>query len=286
MPVPRRSLVIGAALLVVGCTGDPRIDVPDDATPRARSSADAGQDPLLARAAAALTGLGDVVAAHDDTQWRAAALAQIDDQIARCNSADPFAAPSPVHSAAPESFASVPEAVGSVVSTLRGCADEAPDEAHRLLFVSAAAATQGLTNTAAVPGEGSEPTAIASVRAGDQLALTHVWALIQGLELGLGRLSSSDPLRARLAERLPAAKLLRSELLGNRPSPSQPAAFAMPGPMSTPDEIRAGWQQLEVRVLEGLVLRSVALAGDTTWAAQVAAVQACGARVPRWPGWE
>ncbi|NHB83876.1 DUF4439 domain-containing protein [Tessaracoccus sp. HDW20] len=79
---------------------------------------------------------------------------------------------------------------------------------------------------------------------------------------------------------------LRAVLTGE--PPEQPAAFELPNPMTTPDEIRAAWAQLETNLLDGYA-RLVAASDDPRWRtamlAQIAPVQALGGRLGPWPGW-
>ena len=108
----------------------------------------------------------------------------------------------------------------------------------------------------------------------------------------MGRLDDDDELATLGAARLAAAKGLRNELRDALPGqpPTQPAAFELPTPMTTREEIRAGWGGLEVAVLEGLG-RVVAAGGPDVerWLdlmiAQTDEVAAVGQPLTRWPGW-
>ena len=70
--------------------------------------------------------------------------------------------------------------------------------------------------------------------------------------------------------------------------PDEPAAFALPNEMSTPDEIRSGWAALETNLLGGYA-RLVASSDEEGWRTamltQVGPVQSVGGRLGFWPGW-
>lgn len=281
MTLARRTLLLGALLACAGCTGDPTVKVPDGAEPRSRTTEEPVQAPSLARAAALIAGLREEIATADAGPWREAALAQCDAQLARFNSVNPFGEPDPIFTPPPAS--------GDAVEGLVKLAQQAEEASDRLLFLSAAVATKGLEQRDSVPEAGAEPTHVETLRGQVPVALSHVWALIYGLEMGLGRLSSDDPLRDQGSQRLAEAKTLRNDLRTRLegPAPSQPPAFDLATPMSTPDEIRQGWAALEVQLLESLVLLSAeAGAKDTLWEEQVARAQGLGGRIPRWPGWD
>lgn len=286
MLLPRRRLLLGTLVVLVGCTSDPTVDAPSDVPPRAQPSTAPAQDPLQSRAAAALAGVRVAVEALPASTWCTAALVQLDDQLAHLNSAQALLDPDPIFTPTPTPVNDLAAGLRSAVETLRGCAQGAPDEAHRLLYISCAAATLALQDQRVLPGEGGSPSPLDGVRGERELVLSHMWALIYGMELGLGRLPAKDPLRELLRQRLAAARTLREAIVGDEPAPPQPASFQMPNPMSTPAEIHTAWGHLEANLLEALVLRAANRPEDAHWVAQVAAVHAAGGRVPRWPGWE
>ena len=235
--------------------------------------------------AALLAGVRELVAKEPTDDWRTAALAQCDDQLARINSVNPFASPDPVFEPQPESAASLDEAIAAVVDACSAAAHREEAPSTRLLLISIAAATRGLTKRNLVPGEGAEPSPVETLSDQQYAALTHVWALVYGLESSLGRARNDKALREELSKRLASAQSLRDELRRGLTAPSQPPAFQLPGPISTSAEIRSVWRTLEVRLLEALVLLAAEQPDDDHWSAQLQHTQAIGGRVPRWPGW-
>ncbi|NLE97223.1 MAG: hypothetical protein GX596_04450 [Propionibacterium sp.] len=289
MVLARRTLLLGGALGLVGCTGSPTIDVDPSATPHVQVDEEPQQHPTLASAAALVGGLRAQLEAAAPGAWRDAALAQCDAQLARFNSPAPLGEPEPIFSPEAGRFSDLPTAVTDTVSGLVACADEAPHVAERVLFLSAAAATSGLADTESMPGEGAEPTFFETLESQWPVALGHTWALVYGLETALGRARPDDGLRDSLRARLTSAKSLRNHLREHIDgvAPSQPASFALPTAMSTPEEVASGWAELEVRLLEGLVLLAADDGGASDlWRPQVVQAQAAGGRIPRWPGWD
>ncbi|WP_297752216.1 hypothetical protein [uncultured Tessaracoccus sp.] len=285
MDVPRRSVLVGAVLCLAACAPDPTIEEPDGAPSRAQAAAAPKQSESLAKVAALLAGVRELVAKEPEDAWRAAALAQCDDQLARINSVNPFASPDPVFEPQPESAASLDEAIAAVVDACSAAAHREEAPSTRLLLISIAAATRGLAKRDLIPGEGAEPSPVETLSDQQYTALTHVWALIYGLEACLGRTRNDKALREELSTRLASAQSLRDELRRGLTTPSQPPAFELPGPISTSDEIRSVWRTLEVRLLEALVLLAAEQPDDDRWAAQLQRAQAVGGRIPRWPGW-
>lgn len=285
MDVPRRSLLFGSALCLAACAPDPTIQEPDGAPSRAQASEAPKQPEALAKVAALLAGVRELVAKEAEGAWRAAALAQCDDQLARINSVNPFADPEPVFEPQPVSAVNLDAAIAAVVDACSAAAHREEAPSTRLLLISIATATRGLTKRDRIPGEGAAPSPVETL--GDQryAALTHVWALIYGLEACLGRARSDKALREELTTRLASAQALRDELRRGLTAPSQPPAFRLPSPISTSAEIRSVWRTLEVRLLEALVLLAAEAPENTLWETQLQRTQAVGGQVPRWPGW-
>ena len=285
MDITRRSMLVGAALVVAGCAPDPTVDSPDDAPTRAQPSEAPSQPASFAKVAALLTAVRGHVEAADEGPWRAAALAQCDDQLARLNSLNPFSEPEPVFTpqaaSTPDLQHAIDAAVGACVQGARG--EEAAST--RLLLCSIAAATSGLRKPEVLPGEGTGPSPVETLHDQRYAALTHVWALIHGVEAGLGKVRGDEGLSKALSARLATAKALRDELRAGLRASSQPAAFALPGDMTSNDGVRTAWRTLEVRLLEALVLLAAEEPDDQHWASQVTHAQAVGGRIPRWPGW-
>lgn len=285
MDVPRRSVLVGAALCLAACAPEPTIQEPDDAPSRAQAAEAPEQPESLALVAARLAGVREHVAKAPEDAWRAAALAQCDDQLARVNSVNPFASPDPVFEAQPESAANLDAAIAAVVDACSAAAHREEAPSTRLLLISIATATRGLAKRNLLPGEGAEPSPVETLSDQQYAALTHVWALMYGLEACLGRARDDKALREELTTRLASAQSLRDELRRGLTTPSQPPAFHLPGPINTAAEIRSVWRTLEVRLLEALVLLTAERPDEDHWAAQVQRTQAVGGRIPRWPGW-
>lgn len=285
MKIARRALLIGAACLVSGCVGDPRIKVRSDATRRVQEPQSPKQLGELAKVASCVGAVRMHVEQSKAGSWRTAVLAQCDDQLARLNSVNPFTDPDPVFSPTAATSPNLQAAITTAAETCVREAQRLEEPSLRLLLLSIAAATRGVANTAVTPAEGTAPSPVAVLRDQHRVALTHVWALIYGIESALGNIHSKDPLFEPLTARLASAKTLRDALRSEVTDPSQPASFSLPGTMSTPDEIRAMWQTLEVNLLEALVLLAAQSPGDDHWVAQLQQTQSIGGRIPRWPGW-
>lgn len=318
MPTNRRGflavLACTPALAVAACTPDPTIEGgPAQAyspTPTAPL-----QSPEAKRASSAVSTLQATVAAAAAGTWPeapagwAAGLVAVGQQctahLDRLLSADPlvseqertFEAPA---AAAPAltSYAAANQALAEVtkkaVAELSACVTRAESQPLRLLYASLASATRAAAAPAlaGAPGPGSpirfpDTTPEASV----VVALSHVWALVNGLEIGLGRLPAKDPLRPRGTARLDQVRQLRLDLRDAMAKPAeQDVAYELPNRMRTAGEIIAGWAALELGVLDGLArLVAASPAESAPWLSsllgQVGHVQAWGGKLPVWPGW-
>ncbi|MHA6525344.1 hypothetical protein [Tessaracoccus sp. G1721] len=305
----RRAVLL--ALALTGCGLDPTIS--GSMPPAPEPAPEPTQAPEVALAAVSVAGLaGEIEAARSAADppagypaWADAAGAALGGILERLRAVDPVAGGEPAFQeeapppSTPGSFAdaeaSIAAASAAAEAPLREAALAAQGQPLRLLLASAACTARSLAAVATPSVEGdSSPRHFqgTTVAASLPIALSHVWALIYGLGVGLGRLDDDDPLAALGAARLAAAKELRNELRDALPGspPTQPAAFDLPTPMSTSDEIRAGWGGLEVSVLEGLG-RVVAAGGPGVerWLdlmiAQTDDVAAVGQPLTRWPGW-
>lgn len=169
---------------------------------------------------------------------------------------------------------------------------EAGTQPERLLYASLGASAAS-NRGAGVPVDagGGDPirfpdtTADASL----QVALTHAWALLHGLEVALGRLpdgAAHDRAGARLGRARTLRNDLRERLTGD--VPAQEISYELPTDMSTPEEIASGLALLESRMLDALA-RLVAAGPDDAWydamIAQVTEVRSWGGTLPTWPGW-
>lgn len=293
MRITRRSLLGVAALTLTGCAGAPTIQFPS-----VEPLPDAEQESWAAAATATVARLRDTLATATSSDWRDAGLALTEEQLLRLTSLDPFAEEPGAHFATPpaEEPATAPDqavlvtAAEHALQELTDQALDAPGQPERLLLASASCAVASLRTPSLPPVPGGAPRRFAEVTLHDALpvALSHSWALIQGLELGLARLADEDELRDYAGNRLPQARQTRNrfrDLVDGDP-PLQPPALAMPTPMNTPAEIRTGWAALELGLLDGYG-RLAAM--DVTWLtdmqAQVPRVQSLGGRLPHWPGW-
>lgn len=122
-------------------------------------------------------------------------------------------------------------------------------------------------------------------------ALGHARALISALELGLGRLPSSDDLQAAGSQRLDSAKALRNSLIanltGDLPEVEQ---WEMPNAMRTAAEIVAAWAVLEDNLLQAFgALTAANPSRADAWLdamlEQIPWIHRWGGQLPHWPGW-
>ncbi|MCC2593293.1 ferritin-like domain-containing protein [Tessaracoccus sp. OS52] len=240
-------------------------------------------------------------APETDGEWALAVAAQTQEHLSRLNALDPLVAdtepvftPSTVPSPRPTSFDD--ELAGHVtegVALFSSLLAEAPTQPERLLQASLAAATAGLPAKAYPPVRGdASPIRFPETTTERSLgvALTHVWALINGLEVSIGRLSAGEN-RERAGGRLDEARLLRNRLraaITGEP-PAQEISYELPNPMSTNQEVRAGLAVLELGVLDALARLVASEADAEDWLDplldQVGHVQGWGGRLPYWPGW-
>ena len=290
MLITRRGALVGAALAVSGCALSPTVRVPD-----ASLAPDPVQEPWAADAERHVAALNATIAAASSSPWRSAALALTDAHLARLGARDPFAEePEPFFPPAAASprtgegaAAAAVEEARAQLTTLVGTA---PGQAQRLLLASAACAVASLAVPSLPPVPGGAPRRFAEVTVDDSLpvALSHLWALLHGLELGLGRLPRGHELRGYAHSRLPSAREERNELrdLISGEPPLQPVSLRMPTSMTTLDEIQEGWAVLERGVLDGYGRLT---AVDPAWLprmqAQVPRIQSLGGQLPHWPGW-
>lgn len=299
------------ALALTGCGLDPTVAGPT--LPAPDPAPEPTQAAEVAQAAAAVSGLAvEIEAARSVADppsgystWADAAAVALGGILDRLRAVDPVTGgepafleqepPPPAPGSFAEAGAAIAAASGAAEAALRAAALTAEGQPLRLLLASAACTARSLAAVATPSVEGgTSPRHFqgTTVAASIPIALSHVWALIYGLGVGLGRLDDDDELATLGAARLAAAKGLRNELRGALPGqpPTQPASFELPTPMTTREEIRAGWGELEVGVLEGLG-RVVAAGGPDVerWLdlmiAQTDEVAAVGQPLTRWPGW-
>lgn len=261
------------------------------------------QSPGLASAAEWTTRLKALVAEApaEAGDWAAAVTAQTDAHLARLDASDPLVPETePVFTPSPAPAPTVTDFEIELATLIDEGVDlfgslivEAQSQPARLLHASLAAAAAGLRARALppVPGEGSPIRFPETTFPGSLLvALSHVWALIHGLEVALGRLPDGDTHDAA-RDRLAGARALRNDLRSavEGEDPDQELAYELPNAMTTPEEIRAGLAILEERLLDALARLLASGAQGDAWLQpmlqQVPRVHAWGGHLPHWPGW-
>lgn len=314
MSITRRAALAVLTLGVAGCAGSPVI-VGDPATAPVPTEPPPPPEPTRSATAttahaslAELRALLDALlqSPHWEAQeWVIAALAQTDAHLARLAVEDPLslveqeqAFEVEVGAAHPPSDAIVAlnrlnDTVARTVDAMEGAAAAAEGPGLRLFYTSLSTAVLGLHSQAVAPVEAeASPRGLqdTTVEASLPVLLGHVWALVYGLGVGLGKLPKDDPLHAAGTARLTQASELRNQLRGElgAATPEQPAAFDLPTAMDSPAAIREAWGVLEVNVMNGYA-RLVAADPDPRWRTamrgQVQPIQTTGTALTWWPGW-
>lgn len=316
MRATRRTLLqLPLLAAVVGCTPDPTVHgTPGDA-PEPVAPTRSPESSAVATWVAEFGALVDVVSGSagawgaDDAQvaWLTALSSQSAAHLSRVEALDPVIGgpavfPTSDLTIAAETAPTTPDEAAALIAAK--VADGAPvlqaamaadgDGASRLFHASIATAAAGSLNAARPPTEGgAEPSPFPDPDPAASLAvaLSHVWALLRGLELGLGRLDRSDDLQAVGRQRLDGARDIRNTLLAALSGePPEVEEWTLPNAMGTPEEILAAWAVLEARLLDALGVL-VAANGERSqqWMdamlAQVPWVHRWGGRLPHWPGW-
>lgn len=163
-----------------------------------------------------------------------------------------------------------------------------------LVTTASALATPGPKPVAAskLPGH----TTLGSRTDALQVLLARIDAAIQAIQRGLGKVSSSTELSKTGYVQLNELLLLRDQTAaliaqGHQVPSAGPVAYALPGPMTTPDQIRSVWGQTEAGIASGWVLVAASSSDkdrqDATAKAlaQVQRAAALGVGVSYWPGW-
>ncbi len=203
------------------------------------------------------------------------------------------AGPGPTAATPEEALAFITDEVTAGMPILRAGLNAASLGQDRLFHASLATAAAASLTPAFPPVDGgAAPAPFRDPDAPDAraVALGHARALIRGLELGLGRLSS-DELEAAGTERLDAARRLRNTLIASLPDDlPEVDVWAFPNPMTTPTEIATAWALLESNLLDAYgVLTAADGSGAEGWLdlmlEQVIWVHRWGGRLPYWPGW-
>lgn len=314
MPASRRQFLLCLGLVpLASCAPDPTITGGPD-SPWTPEPTEPVQSDAAVTAATALAGLIDGIQfirasastwepPDDVGQWADPVLRMCHSQLDRLLSIDLFSEPDPVFNAPdptePDVGASESEAaawlgasVARQVEIYRDLAMGATTQPDALLYTSLALSATGLLNENIYPVPGS-PVPIrfpdVSARSSQEVALSHCWALLRGIEVGLGRLEGSDPLATLGSTRAAAVRTLRNELRARVPElPEQEFIYELPTPMSTVQEIRQGWGILEEHLQDALARLFVATR-EPEWfdraLEQVGNVQAVGRQLNYWPGW-
>ncbi|MFT3889631.1 MAG: hypothetical protein QM713_15920 [Arachnia sp.] len=308
MLIPRRAVLTAAgAVALVGCTSSPVVEgepavPPTPPPPTQAPEVTAAVSALVALSAELTRAAG--LAAWQDGDWARAAAAQCQTHAALFALPDPLAGgeqdpfplptPSPGTATDEKSVATgLTERARVATDALESAAAAATSPDLRLAWASAATAAYGLAGRRVTPVAGdAAPRRFASPtrEAALAVALSHAWALVYGLGVGVGRLGSKDKLREWGVGRLNAAKELRNELRSalGADTPAQPAAFVLPTAMDSVATITAGWAELELNLLDGFAA-AVAAEDSPRWRelmrAQTAPVARLGAPLPSWPGW-
>lgn len=241
--------------------------------------------------------------AGDVGQWADPVLRMCRSQLDRLLSEDLFTEPDPVFdrpaptepdigSSEADAAVWLSTAVADQVEAFRNLAVDVQSQPEALLYTSIALSITGILNRNTHPVPGS-PVPVhfpeVSARSSQEVALSHCWALLRGLEVGLGRLDNSDPLTNAGTARVTSARILRNHLRDDLPEvPSQEMHYEMPTAMSSASEVRQGWGVLEERLLDALARLFVA-SREIEWfdhaLEQVGYVQAAGRQLNYWPGW-
>lgn len=313
LPSRRSVLIAGAGLIGIGAAGcyqvSPIIKAGAEESPattvtptrRAALNTESGLAAGARRASTAATGsaatvLTAVAAMHT---LHAGVLAQADPLAGQNADSDPVITPSPAPSStqAPLAQLLADEKRAAARYAADAGAASTPGEALLWASLSVFAAQAGEQAPAPVRGDAYPMTVPAEpLTAARQVLLTRLNALSAGLEWGVGRLASTDPLHAIGTKRLDSVEIQRADLRKDlreasaSPTPAQPG-YQMPGTPSTPQSTRELWVSLELGVLAGHgrvvaatpgAQRSPAIIAMTTQAAQV---RGYGSGLPAWPGW-
>lgn len=215
----------------------------------------------------------------------------------------PMSSASPTPRQAPKDWAALVAQIGSLEKQAAAhhqrVALGVDEPSAVLLFTSLACfATVNQKPEAPIAAPASTP---ALVEVGDRataltVLLTHLRALVEGLEIGSGQLKSTDARAKDGRARLERAWALRDQVMGwmRAEKVSVPPAqlgYDMPGGFGTPAEAAATWALLEGDVLAGYARLTAASPkpqrAETLALAhgQLARVRSLGGTLPCWPGW-
>lgn len=294
MPI-RRRVLLGAGLLgcATACVPDSVIEG-QPTQPWQPADPQPVQEPADAEAAAVMLHLRkqlDLLGAKEQAsaEWMKAARETLETQANRLLWADPFTQPDVVFDPPGTSNtqqATWMEAARVAAKKCRQLAQQADSQPRRLLYASLAASCRGLQNPSRVPSNDlNQPYWFPdlSLEASMHAAVTHIWALIQTLERGLGTMGLDDPQREGVVSRLDRAKGQRNRLRAACESvPEQSLNYQEDG-----DDFTAAWRARELHFLSAL--GRVVAAGDMNFIddfiGQPDHLHNAGQAVPVWPGW-
>lgn len=309
----RRLLIAALALPAAGCAPDPRIDG-GPTTPWTPIPTGPEQTPAAATATRIIVALATELDLLESAarqwensegfdQWLSAMSAMTDTHLQRLLSANPLGEVDPVFE---PPVIDIPPAEGSRqdveqwwrqaldthIGELSDVAVGVTEQPLALLYGSLAIAVVAGRAQTVVPEPGdAEPLPFAEVAAtpSTEVALSHAWALIRGLEIGLGNPTLDADLDELGTARLPLARQQRDELRALLDAvPEQSFTWQMPTPMQTSAEIRQGWAILETNLLDAMARMFVATR-ERVWldaaVEQGQRVLALGQPLTFWPGW-
>lgn len=314
MRATRRTLLrLPLVLVIAGCASSPVIvgesgEVPAPEPPTRSDEAAAVAD-WLAGFAAVVDGLAVSAQAWGadaaGLAWLVALQEQSTAHLSRVVAEDPVfggptAFPTPSASALTppatpaEALELLIQEVAAGTPLLREGHVAASDGQGRLFYASLTVAINASAMPALPPvagGAGPAPFDGGDDSAALAAALGHARALISALELGLGRLSSSDDLQAAGSQRLDSAKALRNDLIANMEGDlPEVAQWEVPNAMSTAAEIMAAWALLEDNLMKSFgALTAADSSRADAWLdamlEQIPWIHRWGGQLPHWPGW-
>lgn len=315
----RRALLRGgllAALVTAGCSPDPTVHGSHAGavapSPGVTPTVPAAQRLLTQQeadlaawltAAAALPDIGAarafVLAAANQCRAHAARLAEPDPLAAATPSATPTAAKQAPGASWEQAAPELTRRATALSAAHRVAALAAEDGSTALLHGSLAVAAHAVRRVGPAPLAAQVRPVRVEPASPDQARLvlvSQLRALVQGLQVGIGRLPlpSDDYQPAR--DRLAVVMGVRDQVLAALDAagvevPPAEVSYAMPGGFTNPSAIRQTWGRLEAQVLDAWGGVVAAASGDVRAQAldqmvrQADQVRADGLALDWWPGW-
>jgi hypothetical protein len=230
----------------------------------------------------------------------AGVLAQADPLGGQNADTEPVITPSPSpSSASPPSLAQLLTDEKAAAGQYLADAGAAETPGEALLWASLSVFASGFSGQGVAPVQTDAypmTLPVETLTDARQVLLSRLNALVAGLEWGVGRLPSSDPLHTTGMNRLDAVEIQRVRLREDlrqasaSPTPALPG-YRMPATPSTPASARELWVSLELGVLAGHGRVVAATPGPSrstavpAMAAQAAQLRAYASGLPAWPGW-